>query len=83
MTTFADALAFTMYLGAANWDGTPVQRTALRRTVLPLLPQFKLDGDTGPVERAVRTVMGPEWAPSGDWADLLVSCGRGDLVAGG
>lgn len=83
MTTFSEALAFTMYLGAANWDATPDQRVRLRAAVLPLLPQYKIDGDTGPVEGAVRAVMGPQWSPSGEWAAMLVSCGRGDLVADG
>jgi hypothetical protein len=80
---FVSALAFTTYVGAANWDATPEQRAALRDQVVPLLKAFKEDGKEEAVFTAIRHVMGAAWRPSGDWAETLSSCGRGDLVADG
>lgn len=64
-------LAFVFMIGAANADGTPEQRRALRRRVKPLLEQYRVDGRQDPVLAVLRDVMGAEWKPSGDWATAI------------
>jgi hypothetical protein len=71
MTTMGEALAFTLFIGAAHADATPPQRVLLRQRVIPLMGRYKADGDERPVRAAVRDVMGTTWAPSGDWAVFL------------
>jgi hypothetical protein len=68
---FGPVLAFLWYLGAAKADGTPEQREALRTTVTPLIAEFRRTGDTAPIRAAVRSVMGADWAPSGEWAQAI------------
>lgn len=68
-------LAFVFMIGAANADGTPEQRAALRRRVKPLLDQYRVDGNHDPVVAALRDVMGAEWKPSGEWAEAIGAFG--------
>ena len=71
MTTMPEALALTLFVGAAHADGTPEQRERLRQRVIPLMGRYKADGDERPVRAAVRDVMGPAWTPTGDWSLFL------------
>lgn len=65
-------LAFTVYVASARADAAPEQVADLRREVLPLLDRYRA-GEIGPdvVFRRVDALMGPDWNPSGTWADQL------------
>lgn len=71
MTTLAEALRLTLLIGAAHADATPVQREQLRQRLTPLLRRYRADGDDTHLRAALRDVMGPTWAPSGEWANFL------------
>lgn len=65
------ALRFVFYLGAANADATPEQRSVLHERIKPMLAQFRQDGKVAPLVAAIRDVMGLEWQPTGQWARAI------------
>lgn len=80
-TSFAGWLSFTLFFGAAMHDATDRQRALLNTRITPLLSKMR-DNDpavwkpaVGQVLETIQIVMGPNWAPSGDWKtqiDLLL-----------
>lgn len=72
-------LAFSLYIGAANAEATPAQRTLLRTALPPLIQELRVSREAAlPILQAVTRIMGPGWRPTGDWAhqiDLLVPPG--------
>ena len=79
MNDLGKTVALVTYVGAANWDSTDAQRAELKRMVVPLLDTFRENGDVKPILVAVRSVMGKEWKPTGEWAIQLHSLGLGKL----
>lgn len=72
----AGLLAFTVYVAAARSDATREQVAELRRTVLPLLDRFRArEIDQDVIFRQVEEAMGPDWNPSGTWAEQLDALG--------
>ena len=65
-------LAFTLYVGAANYDANPQQREQLRDRIRPLLEEMKEDGEAAKqVLVEVGSIMGSEWRPTGDWDTVI------------
>lgn len=75
MTTgFNTLLAFTMVVGAARADATRAGKfEQLRQAVIPTIPEFRKTGDGRPIIRAIRSVLGEEWTPEGEWSDYIKS----------
>jgi hypothetical protein len=72
---WAGALRLLFVLQAALADGTPAQRTRLRKRMGPLIEQLRDDGDTRPLYRLVREVHGPGWRPTGEAAEWIAHLG--------
>lgn len=64
---FVEPLAFALYIGAAMEAGDPMQRVRVKARVLPLLPQYRADGDERLIRAVIRDVLGAEWVPTGEW----------------
>jgi hypothetical protein len=73
MTSLADGLAFTLWVGAANADATPEQRRRIQDSIPIALEHYVVDGDEMPVRTIIQIVMGPDWKPTGEWADFIAS----------
>lgn len=75
-TVLAGALAQVYVLGAALDDGIEWQDTALRAMWVVLGPSFQ-DGSTewSEIQEQIQDIMGPDWAPSGKWAEAIDSLG--------
>jgi hypothetical protein len=73
---FAFALVQVLVVGAAQEDARHVGRGEdVRQAVLPLLAQFQKDGKFKPLFDAIRSVLGPDWEPSGAWKDKILEYG--------
>lgn len=65
---FAGYLAFTIWVAAAIYDGTPEQRQRLQDEVRPMLKDLRDDKITiEPILDTVTDIMGEEWAPKNEW----------------
>lgn len=70
-TTIGDALGLVLYVGAARADATPEQVEPLRAALSPVLEVYRETGDEQPVRRAVVSVLGEQWEPSGEWKQRI------------
>jgi hypothetical protein len=67
-----NGLRLALYSGAARADATPEQLSRLQvPELILLLEEYKIDGDTAPVEQFIQKAMGLDWKPSGPWAGYL------------
>lgn len=73
MTTLTEGIAFTLYMGAANFDATEDQRDLMRSAIEPALLHYVNTGDETPVRTIIQIVMGDQWKPTGQWADYIAS----------
>jgi hypothetical protein len=74
MDAFGAALTVVMFVGAANSDATPEQRTQLKDAIAPLSDKSIPASDAyAQVIRRTADVMGPEWRPSGEWAEWITA----------
>lgn len=68
----AAGLALTYVVGAARQDADAQHKgIALRAAVMPVLAQFKKDGQARPVVEAIQSVLGQDWEPTGEWAAAI------------
>lgn len=74
-------LAFNLYIGAAFHDADEDQRYRMRQRLLPQVAQAREVRDNaeawGVVAKSmlmvVHEVMGPSWAPQGEWMEAITS----------
>lgn len=65
---WARAFSLVLFVSAAKDDAQSAGKIKeLRQVVLPALQTYRDVGDQDPVRAAVRSVMGQDWKPSGDW----------------
>jgi len=69
--TLGGAMAFVLFVGAANADATPEKRKQLRERLTPLLETYRTEGNPKPILEAVIDIMGPDWEPHGEWATAI------------
>lgn len=68
-----DGLVLTLTVGAAKED-IGADRVYLKGLAAALVPGIEAYGQTGNVSfalDAIQRVMGPEWKPSGEWAQYI------------
>lgn len=71
-SSFSRAMALAMVVGAARADAAEQGKfDDLKAQALPLLAQFRKDGDTKPLLAAIRRVLGEDWVPQGEWSEML------------
>lgn len=71
---FTRGLAFVYVVGAARQDAEDQHKgEALKSAITPLLAQFKKDGQARPVFDAIRSVLGEDWEPTGEWAAAIAN----------
>ena len=64
-------LVYVLYIAAAVKDGTPAQKHAIRQARVETAAEFDRTGKMGPMMQRVQDIMGTEWTPSGDYAEII------------
>lgn len=69
------SMTLVMVVGAARQDATPDQVNAIRDQVLPLLSDkdgiWMKHGDSSEAMGMLQFIMGPQWKPSGEYAEYI------------
>lgn len=73
MATMESGLTIVMVMGAALEESAKQHKEAeFRSQIVPLLPQFKATGDPKPLIEVIKTTLGEDWMPEGQWADYIL-----------
>jgi hypothetical protein len=67
----AAVMRFLLTIQAALNDATPAQRERMRKRMPPLIEKMRETGETAPIRRLIREVLGPDWQPTGDAAEWI------------
>jgi hypothetical protein len=69
----AEAMAFVLWMGAANAAATDEQRTIMRGLIDAPLEEYVETGDQSGVRQVVSDILGPDWKPTGVWASYIAA----------
>lgn len=72
ISSFNRSMALSTVVGAARDDATAQGKfEQLKQEMLPLIAQFRKDGQPKPLLLGIRRVLGEDWLPQGEWAEFL------------
>jgi hypothetical protein len=69
----SDHLVMTLLVGAARADASPAQVEQMRARIVPVMRDQSVPYVE--VRAVLQQIMGPDWAPSGDWAAQIDALG--------
>lgn len=76
VTTLGEGLILVAYIAAARFVADPDQAEELKARVLPALERYRRYEIGEPeILELVDQIMGPDWQPTGEWAEQLVALG--------
>jgi hypothetical protein len=72
--SFQTGFLVVLFVGAANKDATPEQRTRIKEEALPILRDTPDPRDAmATTVLKIAEIMGEEWRPEGEWDEAITN----------